>query len=459
MPLPPLVEPVEALSRAEAARAARHLVLADLGELGQRRLRAAHVAVVGAGGLGSPVVLALAAAGIGTLTVIDDDTVELSNLQRQVLHRLADVDAPKVDSAVRVAGELSPETIVRPVRERLTAANADTLLAGADVVIDGSDSFETRSLVAAACERSGVPLVWGVVQEFAAQVTVFWSDPPAGTEPVVLRDLYPPEEVGALPSCAAVGVLGALCLQVGSLLAMETIKLVAGIGEPLFGRVLLIDALRGRMSEVPLRGSRAATTGAAAEAGERSPAAGTRPADSGARLVDPEARAVDPEARAVGPETRAVGPETRAVGPEGRAVGPAGRAVHPQRLSVDPETRPVDHETRPVDRGVPTAGTAPRSAPPGVPHVDVAALAAEVAAGAAVLDVREAAEVATGMIPGAEHVPLGEVLAAPARFADSGRIVVVCQAGMRAARAARALRAAGADAVVLTGGMMAWAAR
>lgn len=364
MPLPPLVEPVEALSRAEAARAARHLVLADLGELGQRRLRAAHVAVVGAGGLGSPVVLALAAAGIGTLTVIDDDTVELSNLQRQVLHRLADVDAPKVDSAVRVAGELSPETTVRPVRERLTSANADALLAGADVVIDGSDSFETRSLVAAACERSGVPLVWGVVQEFAAQVTVFWSEPPAGTEPVVLRDLYPPEQVGALPSCAAVGVLGALCLQVGSLLAMEAIKLLAGIGEPLFGRVLLIDALRGRMSEAPLRGSRAAT-----------------------------------------------------------------------------------------------ADTAPRSAPAGVPHVDVAALAAEVAAGASVLDVREAAEVATGMIPGAEHVPLSAVLAAPARFADTGRIVVVCQAGTRAARAARALRAAGADAVVLTGGMMAWAAR
>lgn len=358
MSLPPLVAPVAALSAAETARAARHLVLADLGEIGQRRLRAAHVAIVGAGGLGSPAVLALAAAGVGTLTVIDDDVVELSNLQRQVLHRLSDVDAPKVDSAVRVAADLAPETTVRPVRERLTAANAEALLAGADLVIDGSDTFETRTVVAEACERLGVPLVWGVVQEFAAQVTVFWSAPPAGVAPVVLSDLYPPGGVGELPTCAAVGVLGALCLQVGSVLAMEAIKLIAGIGEPLFGRVLLIDALRGRMSEVPLR-----------------------------------ARGETP-----------------------RAQAPA------------------------VD----------------VPHIATAALAAEIAAGAGVLDVREADEVATGMIPGARHVALADVLGRPDVFAADGRIVVVCQRGMRAARAATVLRAVGADAVVLTGGMDAW---
>lgn len=364
MPLPPLVEPVAALSAAEAARTARHLVLADLGELGQRRLRAARVAVVGAGGLGSPVVLALAAAGVGTLTVIDDDVVELSNLQRQVLHRLADVDAPKVDSAVRVAADLAPETTVVPVRERLTAVNAELLLAGADLVIDGSDSFETRSLVAAACEGLGVPLVWGVVQEFAAQVTVFWSAPPAGVAPVVLSDLYPPDRVGELPSCATVGVLGALCLQVGSVLAMEAIKLIAGIGEPLFGRVLLIDALRGRMSEVPLRG-RAETASAATSV--------------------------------------------------------------PARAAV--------------------------------PHVAADALDDELAAGAVVLDVREADEVAGGAIPGSRHVPLAEVLGRPEEFAAEGRVVVVCQRGLRAVRAAAALRDAGADAVVLTGGMDAWSAR
>ncbi|MDF2507509.1 MAG: hypothetical protein K0Q52_1368 [Microbacterium sp.] len=364
MPLPPLVEPVAALSAAEAGRTARHLVLADLGELGQRRLRAAHVAVVGAGGLGSPVVLALAAAGVGTLTVIDDDVVELSNLQRQVLHRLADVDAPKVDSAVRVAADLAPETTVVPVRERLAADNAELLLSGADLVIDGSDSFETRTLVAAACERLGVPLVWGVVQEFAAQVTVFWSAPPAGVAPVVLSDLYPPDRVGELPSCATVGVLGALCLQVGSVLAMEAIKLIAGIGEPLFGRVLLIDALRGRMSEVPLRGR-----------------------------------------------------------------------VHAS--------------------GVVTSAPAPAA----VPHVAVDAFDDELAAGAIVLDVRESDEVAAGVIPGSRHAPLAEVLGRPEAFAADGRVVVVCQRGLRAVRAAAALRSAGADAVVLTGGMDAWSVR
>ena len=175
MAFPPLVEPVDALDEDERARTARHASLAGFGELGQRRLAAAHVAVVGAGGLGSPVVLALAAAGVGTLTVIDDDEVEASNLQRQVMHRVQDVGEPKVDSAVRVAADLSPRTVVHPVRAWLTADNARELLAGAHVVVDGTDTFETREAVASACEDLGVPLVWGVVQEFHAQVTVFWS--------------------------------------------------------------------------------------------------------------------------------------------------------------------------------------------------------------------------------------------------------------------------------------------
>lgn len=360
MALPPLVDPVDSLSDAERARTARHQVLAGLGELGQRRLRAAHVAVVGAGGLGAPVVLALAAAGIGTITIIDDDVVELSNLQRQVMHRLSDEGLPKVDSAVRVAAELSPETQVRPLRERLTADNAAELLAGADLVIDGTDTFGTRVDVAAAAERLGIPLVWGVIQEFAAQITVFWSSPPAGSDAVLLSDLYPAGSVGELPTCAAVGVFGALCLQAGSILAMEAIKLITGIGEPLLGRVLVIDALRARTSEVPLR-----------------PAAPTTAA-----------------------------PTT---------------------------TTPV----------------------PDPAHITVADLAAEAAAGALLLDVREHAEVAAGMVPGARHLPLAEVLAEPAAL-GSERIVVICQAGVRARRAAVVLREAGADAVVLAGGMDAW---
>ncbi|WP_336644318.1 ThiF family adenylyltransferase [Microbacterium sp. USHLN186] len=361
MPLPPLVAPVDALSDAERLRTARHQVLAGLGEIGQRRLRAAHVAVVGAGGLGAPVVLALAAAGVGTITIIDDDDVELSNLQRQIMHRRGDVGRPKVDSAVRVAADLSPETVVRPLRVRLASGNAADLLAGADLVIDGTDTFETRLVVAAAAERLGIPLVWGVIQEFAAQITVFWSSPPKGADAVVLGDLYPEGSVGELPTCAAVGVFGALCLQTGSILAMEAIKLITGIGDPLLGRVMVIDALRARTSEVPLRSSRA-------------------------------------------------------------------------RWKPSPE------------------------APAPAPHIAVDELTAASDAGALLLDVREDAEVAAGMIAGARHVPLARVLAEPEAI-DGERIVVICQAGVRARRAADALRAVGRDAVVLAGGMDAWAAQ
>ena len=357
MPLPPLVEPVESLSAAERARTARHAVLAGFGELGQRRLAAAHVAVVGAGGLGSPVVLALAAAGVGTLTVIDDDVVEASNLQRQVLHRLADVGAAKTASAERVAADLSPETRVRAVRERLDATNAERLLSGADVVVDGSDAFATRADVAAACERLGVPLVWGVVQEFHAQVTVLWSQPPAGVEGIVLADLYPPETVGDVPTCAQVGVLGALCLQVGGIMALEVVKLVAGIGEPLLGRVVVVDALAGRQREVPLRSSRS-----------------TRPA------------------------------------------------------------------------------AAPTSSRPVAPHLSTAETLAAQAAGATIVDVREPHETATGVLPGSVLVPLATLLADPAAVGP-GPVVVVCQRGARAARAAGALLGVGVEASVLAGGI------
>ncbi len=271
MPFPPLVDPVAVLGPAERARTARHAVLAGFGEIGQRRLAASRVAVVGAGGLGSPAVLALAAAGVGEFVVIDDDDVEQSNLHRQILHRHADLGRPKVDSAVRAAADLAPETAVHAVRARLTAENAEELLAGAHVVIDGTDTFATRAAVAAATEALGIPLVWGTLQEFDAQVTVFWSAPPAGHDPVVLADLYPPDSVGEVPTCAQVGVLGALCLQIGGLLAIEAIKLLTGIGDPLLGRVLLIDALRARQREIPLRPATATTAPDAASAGPPEP--------------------------------------------------------------------------------------------------------------------------------------------------------------------------------------------
>ncbi len=248
----PLVAPAAALAPEELIRTARHAVLAGIGEEGQRRLNAARVTVVGAGGLGSPALLALAAAGIGSLTVIDDDVVELTNLQRQLAHRVEDIGTPKTASAVRAITALAPHTVVTAVPERLDTANAARLLAGADVVVDTSDSFATRRDVAAATEALGLPLVWGAVQEWHAQATVFWSDPPVG-EPVVLADLFPPGTEGEPPSCAQVGVLGALCVQVGGMLAGEVIKLVTGAGEPLLGRLAMIDALTSRQHEIAIR--------------------------------------------------------------------------------------------------------------------------------------------------------------------------------------------------------------
>lgn len=264
MSFPPLVEPLAELSPAERARTARHAALGGLGAVGQRRLAAARVGVVGAGGLGSSALLALAAAGIGELVVIDDDVVDVSNLHRQVIHGLPDVGRPKVESAAESIAAVSPETRVLPVAVRITGENAIDLLRGCDVVLDGSDTFATRTAVAAACEELGIPLVWGTVQEWHAQLTVFWSAPPEGREPVVLADLHDPAEVGEPPSCAMVGVLGALCMQIGSLMAAEAVKLIAGAGEPLLGRVLLVDGLRSRIREVELRGRRSATRDAAA---------------------------------------------------------------------------------------------------------------------------------------------------------------------------------------------------
>ncbi|MEV8250963.1 HesA/MoeB/ThiF family protein [Microbacterium sp. NPDC076768] len=250
----PLVAPVPALEPTELIRTARHAVLSGIGEEGQRRLAAAHVAVVGAGGLGSPVLLALAAAGVGAITVIDDDVVELTNLQRQLAHRVHDIGTLKTRSAARAITDLAPDCVVTQVAERLSSANAHELLHKADIVVDTSDAFATRRDVAAATESLAVPLVWGAVQEWHAQATVFWSNPPE-REPVVLADLFPRGTEGEPPSCAQVGVLGALCVQVGGVLAGEVIKLITGAGEPLLGRLAMIDALAARQYEIEIRPS------------------------------------------------------------------------------------------------------------------------------------------------------------------------------------------------------------
>jgi len=252
MPFPPLVAPAARLPQDEAGRAARQLRLPELGEAGQLRLFNARVAVLGAGGLGSPALQYLASAGVGTLGVVDFDSVEASNLQRQVLFGVGDVGRPKAEVAAERVAALSPHTRVVQHRERLTADNAAGLLGGYDLVIDGSDTFDTRYAVADACAALGLPLVWGSVLRFDAQATVFWSSPPAGV-PVTLRDVFPePPAPGEVPSCAEAGVVGAACGQLGALLAMEAVKLICGVGRPLLGRMLVIDALAATTREVPL---------------------------------------------------------------------------------------------------------------------------------------------------------------------------------------------------------------
>ncbi|MGX5669750.1 molybdopterin-synthase adenylyltransferase MoeB [Kocuria rhizophila] len=238
-PFGPLVEPAAELTREELERYSRHLTLAQFGPEGQRRLKNARVLVVGAGGLGAPALQYLAAAGVGTLGIVDDDVVSVSNLQRQVIHTVADVGRPKVDSAADAVARLNPLVSVRTHDTRLSTENTLEILGQYDLVLDGADNFATRYLVADAAELTGIPVVWGSILRFDGQVSVFW----AGHGPVY-RDLYPEAPpAGSVPSCAEGGVLGVLPATIGSVMATEALKLLTGIGAPLVGRVLVHDAL------------------------------------------------------------------------------------------------------------------------------------------------------------------------------------------------------------------------
>jgi molybdopterin/thiamine biosynthesis adenylyltransferase len=237
-----------ALTTDQAARYSRHVLLPEVGIAGQQRLLAAKIACVGAGGLGSPVALYLAAAGVGTLGMIDDDVVDASNLQRQILHATARVGMPKVASAEIAVTALSPDTRVVAHAARLTAANAEQILAGYDVIVDGADNFATRYLVNDVALRLGTPVVHASVYRFEGQLTVF-----AAAGAPCYRCLFPePPRAEDAPSCAEAGVLGVLPGVLGVLQATEALKLVLGIGDSLAGRLVLYDALGMRFRELKL---------------------------------------------------------------------------------------------------------------------------------------------------------------------------------------------------------------
>lgn len=237
---------------ADIRRYSRHILLPEVGGTGQARLRAARVLVVGAGGLGSPLLLYLAAAGIGTIGLVDDDRVELSNLQRQIAHTTADIGLPKVETAAAAARAINPGVTIEAHRTRLTADNALELVSGYDLVCDGTDNFPTRFLVADACVLARRTLVWGAVLRFEGQISV--CKPHAGAEFPCYRCLYPePPPDGLVPSCGEAGVFGAVTGVVGTLQATEVLKEILGIGDTLAGRLLIWDALASRFRTVRLR--------------------------------------------------------------------------------------------------------------------------------------------------------------------------------------------------------------
>ena len=345
----------------------RQMRLPQLGELGQRRLAAARVAVIGAGGLGAPVLSYLAAAGIGEITVFDPDTVDVTNLHRQVLFTAEDVGSPKAVAAAAHLASQNPEVRVTAVVGTVSPGSALEQLAGHDLVLDGTDNFPTRYMASDACEILDIPLVWGSILAFAGQVSVFWG---AGGRGVTYRDVHPvPPRPGEVPSCSEAGVLGMLCGVIGSSMAMEAVKVLAGMGDVLFGRLALYDALRARWDQVP--------------------------------------------------------------------------------LARDPQRPPVQV----IEDVMLTCGL-PGPTGPAVGEVTVAELPGLLEAGTRVIDIREAHELKGGLVRGAEHVPMAELLAAgtaPGGESLAGA-VLYCAAGSRSASAQRVLAERGIEVRSLRGG-------
>lgn len=249
MSLPPLVEPAAELSADEVRRYSRHLIIPDVGMTGQKRLKNARVLCVGAGGLGSPALMYLAAAGVGTLGIVEFDVVDESNLQRQIIHGQSDIGRSKAESARDSVKEINPYVDVILHEERLDTSNVMDIFTQYDLILDGTDNFATRYLVNDACVLLGKPYVWGSIYRFDGQASDFWAE-----HGPCYRCLYPePPPPGMVPSCAEGGVLGVLCASIGSIQVTEAIKLITGMGDSLIGRLKVYDALEMDYREVKIR--------------------------------------------------------------------------------------------------------------------------------------------------------------------------------------------------------------
>jgi adenylyltransferase/sulfurtransferase len=249
MSLPPLVQPAAELTVDEVRRYSRHLIIPDVGMAGQKRLKNAKVLCVGAGGLGSPALMYLAAAGVGTLGIVEFDTVDESNLQRQIIHSQADIDRPKVDSAADTVKGINPYVNVIKHEVRLDSTNVMEIFGQYDLIVDGTDNFATRYLVNDACVLLNKPYVWGSIYRFDGQASVFWSE-----HGPCYRCLYPePPPPGMVPSCAEGGVLGVLCASIGSIQVTEAIKVLTGIGDALVGSLIVYDALEMTYRKIKVR--------------------------------------------------------------------------------------------------------------------------------------------------------------------------------------------------------------
>lgn len=424
MNLPALVSPGPELTREELQRYARQISLPQIGVEGQRRLKESRVLVLGAGGLGSPVLQYLAGAGVGVIGIVDHDVVEVSNLHRQVVHPLASArsGARKVASAAAALRALNPLVEVVEHDVEITPSNVLELVSEYDVVVDGTDTFEVGHIVDAACALVGKPIVWGSVLRFDGQVTVFWATAP-GELARTMSDLFPAAAGDTdAESCAVAGVVGPACGAVGSVMAGEVLKLLVGFGTPLLGRLLVLDVLDATWSEVPFshverRPGRSSAARGASNIGE--PYSYAKQGASGA---------------GAGPATRLF--ERQGAGGGGGGAGAAaGAGAEAGAGAGAPESISVQELQ------------------------ELLAARSRDEADFVLVDVRESYEYQVASIEGAELVPLGQILTDAAReiLPPQERVIVHCHHDGRSRHAAEVLRSKGwEDVVFVRGGIDAW---